>query len=56
MVAKIFLKCGITNALDGSEDDCVFDSSSDDESILDDELLVDELFASELESKDFYGS
>lgn len=54
MVARSFLKCGITNALDGSEDDCVFDSSSDDESILEDEV-VDELFASDSESEDFYG-
>ena len=55
MVARSFLKCGITNVLDGSEDDCVFDSSSDDESILEDEILVDELFASDTESEDFYG-
>ena len=55
MVARPFLKCGITNALGGSEDDCVFDSSSDDESILEDEILVDELFASDTESEDFYG-
>ena len=55
MVVRSFLKCGITNALDGSEDDCVFDSSSDDESILEDEVLVDELFASDSESEDFYG-
>ena len=55
MVARSFLKCGITNALDGLEDDCVFDSSSDDESILEDEVLVDKLFASDSESEDFYG-
>ena len=48
MVARSFLKCGITNALDGSKDDCVFDSLSD-------EVLVDELFASDSESEDFYG-
>ena len=54
MVVRSFLKCGITNALDGSEDDCVFDSSSDDESILEDEVLVDELFASDSELEDFY--
>ena len=54
MVVRSFLKCGITNALDGSEDDCVFDSSSDDESILEDEVLVDKLFASDSESEDFY--
>ena len=33
MVANSFLKCGITNSLDGSEDDFIFDTSSDDESI-----------------------
>ena len=38
---RYFLKCGITNALNGSEDDFVFDSSSDDESFLEDEVLVD---------------
>ena len=51
MVARSFLKCGITNSLDGTEDDLVFDSSSD-ESFDDD--LIDELFASESES-DFEG-
>jgi len=55
MVARSFLKCGITNALGGFEDGCVFDSSSDDESILEDEVLVDELFASDSQSEDFYG-
>ena len=55
MVARSFLKCGISKALDGSEDDCVFDSSSDDESILEDEVLLNELFASDSESEDFYG-
>ena len=55
MVARSFLKCRITNALDGSKDDCVFDSSSDDDSILEDEVLVDELFASDSELKNLYG-
>ena len=48
---KIILKCGITNSLDGTEDDLVFDSSSD-ESFDDD--LIDKLFASDSES-DFEG-
>ena len=43
------------DALDGSEDDCVFDSSSDDESILEDAVVLDELFTSDSESGDFYG-
>ena len=51
MVARSFLKCGITNSLDGSEDNLVFDSSSDES--FDDDLL-DELFASDSES-DFEG-
>jgi len=55
MVTRSLLKCGITNALDGFEDASVFDSSSDDESILEDEVLLDELFASDLELEDFYG-
>lgn len=55
MITRSFLKCGITNSLDGSEDDFVFDSSSDDESFVEDEALVDKLFASDSESEDFYG-
>ena len=43
MVAKLFLKCGITNSMDGSKDDFVFDSS-DDESVVIDHSLVTELF------------
>ena len=53
MVARSFLKCGITNSLDGSEDDLVFESSSD-ESLEGDDDLIDELFASDSES-DFEG-
>jgi len=44
MVANSFLKCGITNSLDGSEDDFIFDTSSDDESIVADDSLVTEPF------------
>ena len=44
MVANSFLKCGIANSLDGSEDDFIFDTSSDDESIVADDSLVTELF------------
>ena len=51
MVARSFLKCGITNSLDGSEEDLVFDISSDES--FDDDLL-DELFTSDSES-DFEG-
>ena len=40
MVANLFLKCGITNSLDGSEDDFIFDTSSDDESIVTDDFLM----------------
>ena len=39
------------NALDGSEDGCVFDSSSDDESILEDAIVLDELFTSDSEDE-----
>ena len=56
MVANSFLKCGITNSLDGSEDDFIFDTSSDDESIVADDSLVTELFndsESESDSKGF---
>ena len=48
---RAYLKCGITNSLNGSEDDLVFDSSSDES--FDDDLL-DERFASDSES-DFEG-
>lgn len=54
MVATSFLKCRITNALDGSKNDFVFGSSSDDKSFVEVEALVDKLFASDLESKEFY--
>ena len=40
MVANLFLKCRITNSLDGSEDDFIFDTSSDDESIVADDFLM----------------
>ena len=53
IIARSFLKCGITNSLDGSEDDLVFDSSSD-ESFEGDNDLIDELLASDSES-DFEG-
>ena len=42
------------NSLDGSEDDFVFGSSSDDKSFVEVEALLDKLFASDLESKEFY--
>ena len=38
----ICIKCGITNSLDSSEDDFIFDTSSDDESIVADDSLVSE--------------
>ena len=53
MVAKSFLKCGITNALDGSEDDFIFDTSSDDESVVADDSLVTELFNDSESESDF---
>ena len=53
MVARSFLKCGITNSLGFSEDDFVYDCSSDDESFEED-ALSEELFASDSES-DFEG-
>ena len=55
MVANSFLKCGITNSLDGSEDDFIFDTSSDDESIVADDSLVTELFNDSESESDFEG-
>ena len=47
MVESSFLKCGITNNLDGSEDDLVYENSEDDS-------FVREMFESDSES-DFEG-
>ena len=55
MVANLFLKCGITNSLDGSEDEFIFDTSSDDESIVADDSLVTELFNDSESESDFEG-
>ena len=55
MVANSFLKCGITNSLDGSEDDSIFDTSSDDESIVADDSLVTEIFNDSESESEFEG-
>ena len=55
MVAKSFLKCGITNSMGGSEDDFIFDTSSDDESSVADDSLVTELFNDSESKSDFEG-
>ena len=55
MVANSFLKCGITNSVDGSEDDFIFDSSSDDESFVADDSLVTELSNDSESESDFEG-
>ena len=55
MVANSFLKCGITNSLDGCEDDFIFDTSSDDESIMADDSLMKELFNDSESESDFEG-
>ena len=51
MVESSFLKCGITNNLDGSEDDLVYENS---EELVDDDSFVREMFESDSES-DFEG-
>ena len=51
MVESSFLKCGITNSLDGSEDDLVYENS---EELIDDDSFVREMFESDSES-DFKG-
>ena len=52
MITASFLKCGITNNLDGTEDDLVYDSIEDTSEL--DDSFITELFASDSES-DFEG-
>ena len=48
MITASFLKCGITNNLDGSEDNLLFDSAEDTEL---DDSFIRELFESDSESE-----
>ena len=50
MIESSFLKCGITNSLDGSEDDLVYEANDDCNSELDDSFAR-ELFQSDSESE-----
>ena len=50
MIESSFLKCGITNSLDGSEDDLVYEADDDCNSELDDSFAR-ELFQSDSESE-----
>ena len=50
MIVASFLKCGITNNLDGSEDDLVYEPSEDSAAELDDSAIR-ELFESDSESE-----
>lgn len=52
MIMASFLKCGITNNLDGTEDDLVYDSTENTGEV--DDSFIEELFASDSES-DFEG-
>ena len=52
MITASFLKCGITNNLDGSQDDLVYDSTEDTDGL--DDSFIENLFASDSES-DFEG-
>ena len=52
MITASFLKCGIMNNLDGTEDDLVYDSIEDTGEL--DDSFIAELFASDSES-DFEG-
>ena len=49
MIAATFLKCGITNSLDGSEDDVVYESTEDANELNLDDSFLRELFASDSE-------
>ena len=51
MVESSFLKCGITNNLDGSEDDLVYENNDE---LIDDDSFAREMFESDSES-DFEG-
>ena len=50
MIVASYLKCGITNNLDGSEDDLVYKPSEDSAAELDDSAIR-ELFESDSESE-----
>ena len=52
MIMASFLKCGITNNLDGTEDDLVYDSTENTGEV--DDSFIEELFASDSEA-DFEG-
>ena len=52
MITASFLKCGITNNLDGSQDDLVYNSNEDTDEL--DDSFIENLFASDSES-DFEG-
>ena len=52
MITASFLKCGITNNLDGTQDDLVYDSTEATDEV--DDLFIENLFASDSES-DFEG-
>ena len=50
MIESSFLKCGVTNSLDGSEDNLVYEADDDCNSELDDSFAR-ELFQSDSESE-----
>ena len=48
MIESSFLKCGITNRLDGSEDHLVYETNDE---LVDDDTFVREMFMSDSESE-----
>ena len=48
MIESSFLKCGITNHLDGSEDHLVYETNDE---LVDDDTFVREMFMSDSESE-----
>ena len=48
MIKSLFLKCGITNCLDGSEDHLVYKTNDE---LVDDDTFVREMFMSDSESE-----
>ena len=52
LVIRLFKSCGISNALDGTEDDAVYEEKSEGEDVLDADDKLDNEFDTDSESED----
>ena len=52
LVIRSFKSCGISNALDGTEDDAVYEEKSEGEDVLDADDKLDNEFDTDSESED----